>query len=225
MPEVLPETNDLRAALAILEAQAAPATPKHVAWCLAKLMMAFEPQTKLSGDETKLRAAVWVEACGDLGDELWSTATLAAIQTCKWMPKPAEFRALVAAKLDDRAKRLRRCREMLNGGRPKAEDRPALEAPTRLDRLRITRGLYEKHNRPNDVARIDREIAREVDALDGTARGITRTVAVTMVADERKPFAPADTPTNRRMAELAQAHREGKPAPDHRDVPEAAHGP
>lgn len=217
-PEVPPPTADLRAALQILEAQMAPATPKHVAWCLAKLMMAFEPSTKLGPDETKLRAAVWLEACGDLGDALWSKATMAAIQSSKWMPKPAEFRALVDKQLAERAKRLQRCRAMLDGSRPAAPVEQPI--PTRIGRLMHTRSIYERMGRTMDVERLDREIARE--------QGNSPTCANPQINPEagkattaREPFKPADTPTNRRLAELAEARRTGKPAPEHRDIAEA----
>lgn len=113
LPPTLPSLADLRTAIGILEAQAATASRKHVAWCLSKLSMAFEPSVKLSEEDDKFRASIWLESCGDLGDELWSEATLAAIQSSKWMPKPAEFRAFVGGKLEARAKRLKRCREML----------------------------------------------------------------------------------------------------------------
>lgn len=39
---------------------------------------------------------------------------------------------------------------------------------------------------------------------------------------QRPAFVRADTPTNRRMAELAAAHRTGTPPPEHRDIPEGA---
>ncbi len=112
-PETLPSRADLTTALGILEAQAEPATRKHIAWCLSKLSMAFEPSVKLSDEDTQFRASIWLESCGDLGDELWSKATLAAIQSSKWMPKPAEFRKLVEREIGDRQKRIGRVRDML----------------------------------------------------------------------------------------------------------------
>lgn len=219
-PAVPPATSDLRAALQILEAQSAPATPKHVAWCLAKLMMAFEPATKLSGEETRLRAAVWLEACGDLGDALWSQATLAAIQSSKWMPKPAEFRALVERQLTERAKRLQRCRAMLDGTRepPKPAEVPI---PTRLGRLEHLRSTYASFGRTADVERIQREIAIEKGDLVRQERALADAPDR---LTERQPFQPADTPQNRRLRELAEARRGGRPAPapEPDAIPEAA---
>lgn len=63
-----------------------------------------------------LRRAVWLEASGDLGDELWSIA-LAATQGSQWMPKPAEFRKLVQGKLDERQRRKECCRAMIDAMR------------------------------------------------------------------------------------------------------------
>ncbi len=151
-PTVPPPTAELRAALQILEADSAPATPKHVAWCLAKLMSAFEPGTKPSAEETRLRAAVWLEACGDLGDKLWSEATLAAIQSLKWMPKPAEFRALVAPKFEDRAKKIARCKAMLSG-QTLQPDQPKAFVPEPQDvRLRSMIGSWRKIGRDDRAA-------------------------------------------------------------------------
>jgi hypothetical protein len=46
--------------------------------------------------------------------KLWSIATLATIQGSQWMSKPAEFRKLVQAKVDQRRRRKERCRAMLD---------------------------------------------------------------------------------------------------------------
>lgn len=137
LPPSLPSLADLREAIKILEEQAAQATRQHVAWCLSKLAMAFEAGTKLSAEDMKFRASIWLESCGDLGDALWSEATMAAIQSSKWMPKPAEFRALVSGKLEARAKRLQRCRAMLAA---KASEDPSAQPVKTIvpqaDRLR-----------------------------------------------------------------------------------------
>ncbi len=98
-PATLPSAAELRLALEILDGQG-QTDERHAGFCLAKLVMAFEPNTKLTAEQTRLRLAVWLEANGDLGDELWSIATLAAIQGSQWMPKPAEFRKLVQARFE-----------------------------------------------------------------------------------------------------------------------------
>jgi hypothetical protein len=122
LPATLPSLADLRVSVDMLDQQCgAKATRQHVAWCVSKLAMAFESGKKLSDEDAKFRASIWLESCGDLGDALWSEATMAAIQSSKWMPKPAEFRAFVGTKLEARAKRLKRCREMLEA---KAKQEP-----------------------------------------------------------------------------------------------------
>lgn len=158
-PANLPSASDLQASLRILDAQAAPATLKHVTWCLAKLMMAFEPNVKSSGEETKLRAAVWLEACGDLGDELWSKATLAAIQSSKWMPKPAEFRKFVERELETRAKNLKRCKAMLAAHGSTNPDKP-FEPASEESRLQQLRDSLRKIGKDSRAAVYERELAR-----------------------------------------------------------------
>lgn len=240
-PEVPPPTADLRAALQILEAQASAATPKHVAWCLAKLMMAFEPTTKLSGEETKLRAAVWLEACGDLGDALWSKATLAAIQSSKWMPKPAEFRKFVEREVEDRTKRLKRCRAMLDGTRAKASAGPFVQDPEDV-RLRTLRDSYRKIGQTWKAAGFERKLA----VIEG--RGIEDWAAIaepeTPAEKSTAPELPAIGPEvqartflglaktwrkqgNKVRADALEAKARElapqlfEPAPEMRDIPEA----
>ncbi len=58
-----------------------------------------------------------MEACGDLNDALWIDATSQAIQTLKWMPKPAEFRAMVSHQLDKARKQKRRLEGLLEMAR------------------------------------------------------------------------------------------------------------
>lgn len=204
LPAALPLLADLKAGIATLEAQAAPVQQKHAAWCLAKLVMAFEPNTKLTAEETRLRLAVWLEANADLGDALWGEATLAAIQSSKWMPKPGEFRAFVAPKLAERAKRMTRCRAMLAAhGHGTAPAEKPIE--TRLGRMEHTRSIYARMNRHRDVERIDREIAAEKGEP-------VPPVSIDMpMRDERPLFVPSTTPTAQRTAQLAAQWRGEKP--------------
>lgn len=123
--------------------------------------MAFEPGAKLSPEDMKFRASIWLESCGDLGDALWSEATMAAIQTSKWMPKPAEFRAFVGDKLATRAKRLKRCRDMLaavGGDKPAPTAKP-FEPEPRVVRLRSMRDSYRKHGYADPAAKVELELA------------------------------------------------------------------
>ena len=89
-PAVLPPAEALRVALAMLTPR--PADDRTIAACLAALVIAFEPNTKLSAEATRLRFEVWKEANGELGNALWNEATQRAIRALKWMPKPAELR-------------------------------------------------------------------------------------------------------------------------------------
>ncbi len=135
-PATLPAAAELRLALKILDGQGETGE-RHAAFCLAKLVMAFEPNTRLTAEQTRLRLAVWLEANGDLGDALWSTATLAAIQGSQWMPKPAEFRKLVQAKFDERQRRKERCRAMLDAlGTERAKPFQREPEPVRVRALR-----------------------------------------------------------------------------------------
>lgn len=180
-------------------------TPKHIGWCLAKLMMAFEPSTKLSAEETKFRAAVWAEACGDLGDTLWSSATMAAIQSSKWMPKPAEFRAFVAPKIEERSKKIARCKAMLDGqlkaARPKAFS-PEPEAD-RVRHLRDSLRRVGKHGRAamyeNKLAKIE---GRPVEAWANEPQADEGPAAEVEV--ERLPAMPL-SPTSQAALDMARA--------------------
>ena len=173
-PASLPPAAELRLALEILDGQG-HAAERHAGFCLAKLVMAFEPNTRLTAEQTRLRLAVWLEANGDLGDELWSIATLAAIQGSQWMPKPAEFRKLVQAKFDERQRRKERCRAMLDalGGRG--------QKPFQREPLPVrVRGLRDAFRRVGNIAKAalyERELAEietrapEAWAVDAPAGG------------------------------------------------------
>ena len=153
----LPGAGELSEALAQLEGEAAPATPRHAAACLARLTLAFEPNTRLSADAADLRLQVWLEACADLGDALWSEATRLSVQTLKWMPKPAEFRALVDASLARRAARLARCRQLLAMAEGRREE-GARRLASRPERMRDVIRLYRKHGRSADAERVQRAL-------------------------------------------------------------------
>ena len=71
-PAVLPPAEALEVALAMLAPR--PASDRVVASCFAALMIAFEPNTKLSPEATRLRLQVWKDATADLGDALWQEA-------------------------------------------------------------------------------------------------------------------------------------------------------
>lgn len=114
-PKAIGTVSDLRAALFRVETLlSGRVTEAYAKQCFAKLMVAFEPNTKLSGDETRMRMAVWLEANGDLPDELWAEATSEAIRGLKWMPKPGEFRDLAVPHIHRAKLRVSRIKAMIN---------------------------------------------------------------------------------------------------------------
>jgi hypothetical protein len=153
VPATLPDGEALRVALAMLEPR--PADDRTIASCLAALMIAFEPNTKLSPEATRLRFEVWKEANADLGNALWQEATARAIRSLKWMPKPVELREQVRPILEARALRRRRCEEMLAAI---ARRRAAPPAPveTLEERLAHSVAIYRKHERLADAERVQR---------------------------------------------------------------------
>lgn len=114
-PATLPRESDIRNGITQLEALLrGRVTPAYAKQCLAQMLVAFEPNTKANAEEIRMRAAVWMEANGDLCDGLWRDATRDAIRMLKWMPKPAEFRDLVAGRLTTARMQLDRLRQMLD---------------------------------------------------------------------------------------------------------------
>ena len=119
------------------------------------MMIAFEPNTKLSPEATRLRFEVWKEANGDLGNALWTEATQRAIRALKWMPKPSELRE--------------QGRPVAGGGAggggggggggpapPRPPPTPAPPQETPEERLANTVAIYRKHDRPADAERVQR---------------------------------------------------------------------
>lgn len=224
-PPRLPSAQDLRTAVAVLTV--APTGEKHASWCLAKLALAFESgQQRLSPDATKLRAEVWLEANADLGDELWSKATLAAIRALKWMPKPAEFREMVRAELDDRAKKLDRCRRMLGALAPDTTAAKPFQREPLEVRLRTLRDANRRHGSPDRAAKYERELAalekREPEAWACEEKRPSGMGENLNVSDSCPGFDAAAalkaSPTARRCAELAAEFR----ADQMRDIAEVA---
>jgi hypothetical protein len=152
-PARLPDADALKVALAMLTPR--PADDRTIAACLAALVIAFEPNTKLSAEATRLRFEIWKEANGDLGNALWNEATQRAIRALKWMPKPSELREQVRPILDARALRRRRCERMLAELARRART-PAPPQETLAERLANTVAIYRKHDRPVDAERVQR---------------------------------------------------------------------
>lgn len=204
VPDRLPALTDLRDMLArcdmVLRGEVNPGFAKQ---CIAKLMVAFEPNTKLSADETRIRAMVWLEACGDLNNALWAQATDEAIKSLKWMPKPSEFRALMQEHVDMAKRRQVRIQAMIEAhGRPQQAFVP--EPP----HVRI-RGMRDSFRRVGDLAKAIK-YERELAAIEERPVEDWANVALEepVTPRERPPFVPSTSPTALRCAELARQRRQ-----------------
>ena len=153
-PAVLPSADALGVALAMLTPR--PADDRTIASCMAALVIAFEPNTRLSPEATRLRFTVWKEANGDLGNALWQLATERAIRGLRWMPKPAELREQVRFEIEARSLRHRRCRQMLDEA-ARRRNAPVVRE-TLEERLRNTVAIYRKHERFADADRVQRKL-------------------------------------------------------------------
>jgi hypothetical protein len=160
-PARLPELDALRVALAMLTPR--PADDRTIAACMAAMMIAFEPNTKLSPEATRLRFTVWKEANADLGNALWNEVTERAIKSLRWMPKPSELREQVRPALEARALRRRRCEQMLAEHARRRRAPPPVQE-TLEERLRNTVAIYRKHERFADAERVQRTLD---DLLEG----------------------------------------------------------
>lgn len=154
-PATLPSRDALEVARAMLQPR--PADDATMASCLAALVIAFEPNTRLSAEATRLRLEVWRRANADLGNALWQDATETALRSLKWMPRPAEFRQVEARLL-----RLRRCEQMLAAHVRRANAPPTPPPVTRAQRLGDLVAIYRKHNRVADAERVQRELDEEL---------------------------------------------------------------
>lgn len=158
-PKNLPPIGDIRDAIRrcdlVLESRPTPTFAKQ---CFAKLMATFETNTKLSAEETRLRFTVWLEACGDMSDGQWDEATKEAIGTMKWMPKPAEFRALVRSSRADAHRRRERLKVML-----KAHESPAAAPFMRESDQVRTKGMRDSFRKVGNLfkaAGYERDLAK-----------------------------------------------------------------
>jgi hypothetical protein len=207
-----PTADELHAALASLIPP--PVSEAHAARCFARLMVAFEPGTRANADEAKIRLAVWLEANRDLGDALWSKATLETIRTRTFMPRPAEFRAAVAPDLDRAARTLARCRQMLAALCKAGQTAPE---PETLDvRLATIRDTWRKLGKPDRAAKAERELA----TLEGRApaawvneRASTQATTAANARPDRPPYVRPSGPDAERFAVLADCFHRGVAPP------------
>lgn len=184
---------------AILEGRVTPTFAKQ---CLAKMLVAFEPNTKLSADDMRLRAMVWLEACGDLNDGLWAEATAEAIKGLKWMPKPSEFRELVEPRRTEARKGKERLQAMLGViDKPQAVFKPEPYAV----RLRSMRDSFRKVGDIGKAAHYEKSLAaHEKREPEAWSKNIPEAVKDTK---ERPLFVPDKSPSALRCAELAKQQR------------------
>lgn len=128
LPADLPSARDLRDGLRTLEGQLLPVDRKHASFCLAKLASGFNE--RLTREEAAIRLEVWLEACGDIPADLWSTATVDLLRSWRRddhfgrVPEAADLRKAVQDKLDLRSRQIARCKAMLAkaGDGPKTDD-------------------------------------------------------------------------------------------------------
>lgn len=210
-PPYMPTAPEIRRLIAtcdaILDGQATPAFAKQ---CLAKLLVAFEPNTKLSADDIRLRAMVWLEACGDLNDALWAEATTEAIKGFKWMPKPSEFRELVEPRRTEAMRGKEKLQGMLG---LLANPKPAFKAEPLDVRLRAMRDSFRKVGDIGKAAGYERAVAfHEKREPEEWAKNVAE--QVTKETQERPPFKPDMSPSALRCAELARQRRLGVTAAD-----------
>lgn len=107
----------------------APVTDDVLTACLARLLAVFEPGTKATAPELRLRVLAWRDACGDIPGDLFQKAAQICATSLKWMPKPVELRQAVAVELERRAMAILRVRQMLE-----AKPTPAQAFIGRFDR-------------------------------------------------------------------------------------------
>lgn len=201
----------------------------HVLFCTGKLITGFNE--RMTKDEAKARARVWMESCGDIPTDLWSSATVDLLRSWKRddhygrVPEPSDFRAAVHDRLQRRAIELQRAKAMLakaNEPTVRKEDAPIRESNV----ARLKRVLREQQDA--DVPEADRlfNMANTERALafaekrpmehwaqqffdDRVAKEGGR--ARESIGHQAGIVASRNSPTNRRLAELAAAKRQGRP--------------
>jgi hypothetical protein len=200
-----------------LERGLLPAQIAFAKWCCDKLSVL--PTQNADG----LSAAIWtdnlLDACARYADDLWQTATLELLRSSKWRPTPAEMVAICEPRHAERQRMLARARSLLAPAPGVTATTAEQPTTSRLERLQFSRAMYERLGRPADVARMDREIAREEGEMGNPTSAAT--VSRETQPAERPPFVPSTSPSAKRCAELAVAKRTGTPPPEHRDIPEA----
>lgn len=239
LPEELPPLTDLQAGVRLLEAKTARVTKTHAAFCLSKLVTGFN--TGWSDEQTMEQLSIWLEANGDLPNDLWSSATLNLLQSHKFgMPKPPHLRDAVEVEFRKRTTELRRAREMLDvvdeQRKPRAFEKDPPDA-----RLRTLRDGLLKIGKRFRAAGYERDLAAlEKREPDDWARNPPTEQQVADKADDVKLPPPSPEAQARLNLALAKSWRARgidaraeslerqarelapqifEPAPEYRDVP------
>lgn len=234
----MPTTSDLRRSVAILEQRLKAPEYDHVVFCVAKLITGFNE--RLTKDEAKIRARLWHEVISDVPTDLWSAGTIELLRTWKRddhfgrVPEAADLRASIEDVLQRRRADLRSCKAAL--AQANAAETKAAEptGPARAKPPTFAEILEEQRNRPgltdeqrlHVMAHTERSRANTertpmanwaweyFDRQRGSDRASAGAAMRTVVA--------RSSPTGKRLAELANARRDGTPPPEHRDIPEGA---
>jgi hypothetical protein len=161
----MPPIDDLRLGISILQAQLQHVDRNHARYCLSKLVVGFNERK--TADESKLLLEVWLEANGDLPDDLWSAGTRELLRAHKFgMPKPVHLREAVEAQFRERNRALRRAQEMLDAANDKPKAQGFVPEPRDI-RLRGMRDSFRKVGKVRKAAGYERELAeiegREVE--------------------------------------------------------------
>jgi len=236
LPENLPPVAEIRTGIDVLKTQLARVDRRHAAYCIAKLVSGFNE--KLSREESALRLEVWIEACGDIPNDLWSAGTLHLLRSWKRdehygrAPEASDLRAAIEKELAKRQESLRRAVSMLEAAADKKPE-PAQAEPVE-HRLRgaIWRGWHARVNGGHFMAerlwgwaqKAERELA-EIENRAPAPWADAVPLPPPPVAEKPRGMSKIGTAMQARLAELAHAHHHGiapPPRPEHRDVPEVA---
>lgn len=197
-PTVPPDSSQLRAARNELARSLEPAPAAHVDWCLGKLFAL--PTRAQNAEGSAYLAEGFLEVAGHYPADLWTWATKEILRTKKFRPAPSELVEIAEPKFAERKRMLERARSLLEPAKPALPPPPK---ETGLQRLENLRAIYTRHQRPLDVERIDRLIA----IAKGEAPPPIDQAVVEREPVDRGPYRPADTPMNRRLAEITAAKR------------------
>lgn len=145
LPEVPPETTKLRTAKIELERCLVGAAPKHMRDCVSKL--AVLPTKDGNILNFALYADNFIDACGDIPPDLWTTTCIELLKCKTFRPSPAEFIAIAQKQLNRRQDMLFRVKQMLTFT-------PALKAGFVKEPLEVRlRTIRDTHKRLGNLAR------------------------------------------------------------------------